>query len=232
MNKRELVIAMWAAGIIRFAGEEEEGFRWQLHRPGRFPEASLSPMKIEFRSADTDKERHAIVGLLKLKAGKVIGDYVRQEKLTPPQLVCGVPNVGMTVAAGLVQYWPSVSQPPRFFAGLRKLNDEISLNPLANWPNNAEVMLVDDVLSHADSKLQAINILKGRASVKAIAVLVDYQLGGQAKLESAGVKVLAVMHATELLNTLVDDNLIPWSTHSRCLRWFEEIRQLTAAVRA
>lgn len=62
------------------------------------------------------------------------------------------------------------------------------------------VLLIDDVISGGDSKLEAINeIEKAGYKITAIVVVVDREQGGSAKLEKLGYKIISVYRLSQLL---------------------------------
>ncbi len=233
MNKQDLIIAMWAAGIIRFA-REGGGFTWKLHAPDRFPLAPLAPLKIEFRSREGNStDQNKIVATLTRQAGCLIAwDYHGNNHELFPRLLAGIPNVGRELAAGAAMCWPGPKPlQPRVISGLIKDPEgRIIPNPSATWPEGSEFGLIDDVLSRGDSVLEAKNALPERYQATQLAVLVEHPFDGRAILVSYGIRVHSVIQTWEILETLRGADLIDQSLVSRCERWFEEIRQLTSAV--
>ena len=62
------------------------------------------------------------------------------------------------------------------------------------------VLVIDDVVSGADSKLESIAVLKDQGLVvRDVAVLVDREQGGSAQLAGAGYHLHAVLRLRELL---------------------------------
>ncbi len=71
-------------------------------------------------------------------------------------------------------------------------------------------MLVDDLITQADSKLRAIRVLQGNGlNVEEILVLVDRQQGGAAQLEKLGYQLRSVFKLDELLAFYVEEGLLP-----------------------
>ena len=63
------------------------------------------------------------------------------------------------------------------------------------------VLVLDDVVTHADSKLEAIRVLEGNGLVvRDVAVLVDREQGGPAQLAAAGYTLHAALRLSQLLD--------------------------------
>jgi uridine monophosphate synthetase len=69
------------------------------------------------------------------------------------------------------------------------------------WTPGETVLAVDDLVTHAESKLEAIRVLEASGLVvRDVAVLVDRQQGGREQLEAAGYH----LHAAATLGQLLD----------------------------
>jgi orotate phosphoribosyltransferase len=88
-----------------------------------------------------------------------------------------------------------------------------------------QVLVVDDVLSRAHSKLEAIELLETvQLQVKDVFVVVDRQMGGAETLAAQGYALHAVMTLQDLLDTLLAlDRLAP-DQHRFVSAWLEESR--------
>ncbi|HLC44175.1 MAG TPA: hypothetical protein VJK08_03575, partial [Patescibacteria group bacterium] len=72
-----------------------------------------------------------------------------------------------------------------------------------------KVLLVDDLITMADTKLEAVKAINdAERAVEAIVVLVDREQGGAAILEEMGIGLVAVFTLTELLDLYVDAGFI------------------------
>lgn len=83
------------------------------------------------------------------------------------------------------------------------------------------VLAIDDVVSRADSKLEAIRVLEGNGLVvRDVAVLVDREQGGAAQLAAAGYRLHAALRISQLLDYWHVTGGIDDETHNRVRTYF------------
>jgi len=87
------------------------------------------------------------------------------------------------------------------------------------------VLLIDDVLSRGDSKLEAISLLETvRLRVTDLIVVVDRGMGGAEDLEAKGYHVHHILTLQEILDTLLALKRIPEARHRFITAWLAESR--------
>lgn len=87
------------------------------------------------------------------------------------------------------------------------------------------VLLVDDVISRADSKLEAIELLQAvQLQVRDLMVTIDRQMGGAQVLEARGYRLHALLTLQEILDTLADIGRLSKDQHAFITAWLEESR--------
>lgn len=87
------------------------------------------------------------------------------------------------------------------------------------------VLLVDDVISRADSKLEAAALLEAvQIEVRDLMVVVDRQMGGAQMLEKRGYRLHALLTIQEILDTLARLERITKDQHDFISAWLEESR--------
>ncbi|NDJ53295.1 MAG: orotate phosphoribosyltransferase [Chloroflexi bacterium] len=85
-------------------------------------------------------------------------------------------------------------------------------------------LLVDDVLSRATSKLEAIAVLEAEGLiVKDILVLIDREMGGAEALAERGYSLHAVYTLRQLLSDLRSSKLINVEQETIVLEWLEKV---------
>jgi uridine monophosphate synthetase len=83
------------------------------------------------------------------------------------------------------------------------------------------VLVIDDVVSRAESKLESIAVLKDQGLVvRDVAVLVDREQGGAAQLAAAGYRLHAVLRLTQLLVYWNDIGALDTPTFLRVTDYF------------
>jgi uridine monophosphate synthetase len=85
------------------------------------------------------------------------------------------------------------------------------------------VLMVDDVISLGDAKLEAIALLEAvRLKVNDIMVLVDRQMGGAEQMSAKGYRVHSVLTLTEILDMLLRMRRVTTEQHRFVTAWLKE----------
>jgi uridine monophosphate synthetase len=80
------------------------------------------------------------------------------------------------------------------------------------------VLVIDDVVSHAESKLEAIHVLEGNGLVvKDVVVLVDREQGASVQLAAAGYRLHAVARLSQLLSHWYSAKTLDQATYRQIL---------------
>lgn len=122
--------------------------------------------------------------------------------------VAGVPRAGDPFAEAL----SSAGERDGKFIQVLHLNKEeegstrhIGTQLTGSYQAGDKVLLVDDLVTKADSKLEAIAVLeKAGLTVVGVVVLVDREQGGARQLREAGYTLLAAFTLSELLDYYVE----------------------------
>ena len=120
--------------------------------------------------------------------------------------VCGIPNAGTPIVEALSAFY---TPPLAHITLLKEESDgkrKISgIGQHAHFVPGNIILLFDDVISEADSKLEAINILrKNGFIVNDVVVIVDREMGGRAELRKIGVELHALFTLNELCQHYVE----------------------------
>jgi orotate phosphoribosyltransferase len=187
-NTRELADRLLAIGAIKFGK-----FKLKLHEKN--PDAPLSPIYVDLRLVRSDpKAFHAAI-------------EVYQALLEPLRfdLIADVPTAA-TPFASVLSYTlriPLVS--PRRDEKSHGLSQTID----GLFHPGQVVILLDDLITQADSKVETIHVLEHAGlKVRDVAVLVDREQGGVAKLADAGYSCHVAVRLTELLEYYRESGLI------------------------
>ena len=88
------------------------------------------------------------------------------------------------------------------------------------------VLIVDDVITTGDTKLEAVEILEEEArrrgvsiEVVGVAVLIDREEGGSEELSKRGLKLYKVLGVRELVGILLSEGLIESSAADAIMRY-------------
>lgn len=210
----ELAIKLFEIGAFldKTKSPDGNGFKLKLHDDN--PEASLSPFYLNFRTPDNPKP-----GPLTPEIVDEIGQILCQEfiGLVHAGLVChqvaGVPRAGDPLAEAFFRVWRS-KKPSN--CGIIKLGKEESPQGRrvtkiirGDWDSGEIILLIDDLITQADSKLEAIETLKKAGLVvRDVLVLVDREQGGERVLKENGYNLHSVFKFSDLLVLYQYKNLI------------------------
>jgi orotate phosphoribosyltransferase len=138
--------------------------------------------------------------------GQAMHGLIRKEQATRNATVNAVGGLTMgadpiALAVGMYSYWAKDAVPLRIFS-VRKAPKAHGQTKLieGNFKKGDAVIVVDDVITRGDSTIAAIQAVeKEGGRVVFVAVLVDRQEGGRAKIEAMGHRVVALFTQRELL---------------------------------
>src|SRR3989344_690705 len=185
------------------------GFRLKLHEEN--PDAPLSPLFFNLRANNHPKQ-----GPLDAEVITKIGWGLYNMAATQLRYdcVCGVPLAGEPFARAFA----NVSAPWRRPLVI-KLKKEVLPNgerrivgPWTGTDNifsDANTLLIDDLITGAHSKLEAIRALElAGAKVRDVLVIVDREQGGSKQLEEAGYNIHSIFTIRQLLEFYFREGMI------------------------
>lgn len=198
-------------------------FRLKHHdsRPG----APLSPYLFHLRTRDhpskKGKLRHETVELAaELLAEKIFHDKRVSEGL---RYFAGVPDAGEPFAAAAQQRM-ELRHVRR--VTLKKNRTARRIDGIVGGPYpKGPAVLLDDVITQAESKMEAINVLaRLELWVRCVAAVVDRQEGGRNTLQRLGYPVITLFTSTELFEFYAEEKLITPETHALIRSYIEKVR--------
>ena len=166
-------------------------FKLKLHEKN--PDAPLSPIYLNIR--DLTEHLYALIGDL-------LHDLVVEERLDNVDYVIGIPKAGEPIGRALAK---AIGKP---LLRIEKIEADgggrISSNILDPFEKGSSVLLVDDLVTKANTKREAIESVEANGlKVKATLVLYDREQGGLAELNAEGQKTIAVSRLSEALEFFV-----------------------------
>lgn len=199
-EQQALGLALYDIGCVldRKRSPEGQGFRLKLHEKN--PEAPLSPFYLNLRTPNNPKPGPLTPELVR-ESTQHLWALATEQHVHNVHCVAGVPRAGDPLARALSE---RVGIP---FLTLRKEESGarravVGIDGIVTAGHKA--LLLDDLVTKADSKLEAIKILEGAGlSVRAVLVLVDREQGGAAELNARGYALHALFTITALLDLYV-----------------------------
>ncbi|MFH1392296.1 MAG: orotidine-5'-phosphate decarboxylase [bacterium] len=185
VDQRDLAFKLFDAGIIKFGA-----FKLKLHE--KQPDAPLSPIYIDLRIT------RSIPGLL-VDVAEILDKKAARDGIEF-ELIADIP----TAATPIVTIMSFFNDKPMISPKISKthgLSGEID----GLFEPGQKVLLIDDLVTTADSKIEAAEIFeKNRLIIKDILVLVDREQGGHEALLQAGYKLHSVFKITEMLELYLE----------------------------
>ncbi len=193
---------LYDLGAVKFGN-----FRLKLHE--KDPDAPLSPVYLDLRTHHNPKPGPLGEAEI-MEVAKEMYALARSQGLEF-DLVSGVPNAGDPFAEAFSRVAAADRGRRRSvgFLMLRKEEDadgqrKVTSVQMGSWSKKDRVLLIDDLITRAESKLEAIQVLEqADLKVSDILVLVDREQGGREELAKHGYNLHAVFTLGELLDFYV-----------------------------
>jgi orotate phosphoribosyltransferase len=203
-----LLFKLGAIKLSGVNGERADGYRLKLHESQ--PDAPLSPIYLNLRT-----DHHpANPGPLTQQAMAMIGELMYEAALDLQfDHFVGIPEAGEPFADAMEKFLADEQHPAsrlrlrkeQLGDGKRKISDEV----IGDYKPGDLVLVVDDLITQADSKLEAIAALEKKGLVAHfVLVLVDRQQGGMEQLAARGYWLYPILTLEGLLSLFVDEMLI------------------------
>lgn len=202
-----LVTQLFDIGAIKFGR-----FRLKLHE--RHPEAPLSPLYIDLRVV----RRFPAV---KRAAVDVYEELLRGLRF---DLLADVPMAATPFVASLSDRLQTGQITPRL--DQKTHGSGARVDGLLERDRGARAALIDDLVTKADSKIEAALVLKEEGvAVNDIVVLIDREQGGRQQLAGAGYHLHAAMTMGQILRFYLESGQIDGARYHQIV---EGVEQLTA----
>ena len=183
---QDLLRLLFQLGAIKFGG-----FKLKLHDTN--PDAPLSPIYANLRTSDNPKPG-PLTSMAVDSIALEMMELVRQARLPPRyQHLAGIPNAGLPFALAFQRQ--TLINPPKLIT-LGKTSGEharkITCVVDGDFQAGDLVLLLDDLITAADSKFEAIQALEESGlMVNDVVVLMDREQGGRNQLLEHGKRLHA-----------------------------------------
>jgi uridine monophosphate synthetase len=193
----ELADMLFDIGAVKF-GE----FTLKLHETQ--PDAPKSPIFFNLRTPDNPKPGPLDAAALYL-IGEVLAYMVTNGCIGGFDRIAPIPNAGDPIAVALHQALETANQDrPLLWLSKAEADGKRKIDGVkeGEWYTERDVvLLVDDLITQAGTKLEAIDVLQDSLGqvVHDLLVLVDRQQGGKQQVEAKGINVIAAFNLDTLL---------------------------------
>jgi orotate phosphoribosyltransferase len=186
---QRLILTLFNNNHVKFGQ-----FKLKLHEKN--PDAPLSPLYLNLRQMNNT--------ILDMITDLMI-DIIEDDNITF-DAIAGIPKAGTPIAELLAD---KLQIPHITLSKVEKDDGTRYISGVVTKLNATKVLLVDDLITGADTKLEAIKVLeKENYKVTDLLVTVDRQQGGVTQLDSLGYKTYTVIKLANLLDGLFNANKI------------------------
>jgi len=222
-RKSRFALRLFDIGAVQF-GE----FELKLHE--QYPNAPKSPFYLNLRIKDNPKLGPLTENDVYDAADLMFRMAVRYRGLVNFTHIAGIPNAGDPFALAFCEIARQAEYPLNF--RLLKLGKEIlpdgkrCISKLleGEYAEGDAALMVDDLITRGDSKLEGMRTLMGKGlDITGLAVLVDREQGGADKIMSAGFQFVAVYTLTELMRIYKNAGKISEEQLWSCLGYNDEL---------
>lgn len=217
--KEQTAIRLYEVGAVLDKGKSPggNGFKLKIHE--KYPHLPLSPLYIDLRTSDNPKQGPLTPELV-FAIGQQFYHLAHGLKMKYDYVV-GVPRAGEPLAEAFLSsmVFPSVTivkLNKEEVDGRRKITRKLNGN---TYPPGI-VLLVDDLVTFAESKIEAIIALRQMGLVvRDIIVFLDREQGGANELKSQGFKLHPIFTMTQLLDFYLKMGLINKETRDEAIAY-------------
>lgn len=173
------------------------------------PEAPLSPIYVNLRN---------LPDTLLTKIAKVLSEV----RLDTPQDFCtGVPKAALIIA----QKFAEVKRIP-FMDVFEKIGQntdrKIVIKAGIKPKQDTRLLVIDDVIAHGKSKLEALTAAKQMGFYVNMLVLIDREQGGIEQVEKEGCRIYAAMKLIAILDYYFQKNMITKGQYKKTLKYLSK----------
>lgn len=199
--QQKLLMTLSAIGALKV--DTKKGFKLAIHDIN--PTAPLSPFYLNLRTQDNPKPGPLPQGIVD-GIGVEISEVAEHAHLTF-DAICGIPNAGTPFADAVVSHLNRLGKSVQQItlskgetpSGKRKFSVITSHRAVTKIPR-LRVLLVDDLVSTATVKNQAIEAVKRAGhSIAGVAVFLDLRKAGTVKQLKDGILCVAAIHINDVL---------------------------------
>lgn len=186
------------------------GFVFKHHEAN--PEAPLAPFKINLRNLRPETLE---------QVGAVLKDLKHETGLTD-RLCVGIPEAGVLLAEAFAKAAKIVVK-PNILGKARRADGTRTIVANRDHSLKGRVIMVDDVVTHGDTKIEAFTKAKNAGiDISGLLLVVDREQGGLEFLRKEGYKVWAAFTATQALSYALRKGFIDKEQYDRSVAYIKE----------
>jgi len=203
-------------GAIKFGS-----FKLKLHETN--PDAPLSPYFIHLRTKDNPGKPGPLTEADCDLIVRALWQVALANNLSF-QAMAGIPYAGDPLIRAMERMLPGDMRPRiiRLAKEVEAHRRRIVPAPGFDYKSGEQVLVLDDLVTKADSKIEAIQAIESSGSVvNDLVVLVDREQGGQAQLKQAGYNLYSCFTVTDLFEYYSATGRISQEKLNECLEYMK-----------
>ncbi len=190
MKNIDIALALFNIGVIEFGA-----FKLKLHEKN--PDAPLSPFYIDLRKLQSFPSVAREIAIALVNEMKELD--------IKPDRISGIPEAFVPIVALMMDR----GNIPMITLRNNKKVHGISQDIMGVFEKGQEVLLVDDTVTNAHTKLEAIQKMEENGLVvNNLLVVVDRQQGGRPELKEKGYELYSLFSIEDLLNLYLQEGRI------------------------
>jgi uridine monophosphate synthetase len=196
-----VTVELFRIGAVKFGA-----FRLKLHE--KHPEAPLSPIYIDLRVIRSYPSTFRSVV-------SILGNLAVRFK---PDFIADVPTAATPIVGAICAMFDVPMLSPRIAGKEHGIQARLEGVPR----RGARAVLIDDLVTSAESKLEVIRVLRSNElTVEDVVVLVDREQGGSEELSRHGCKLHAATTLRDMLCAYVEEQMITATKSAEILSYLE-----------
>lgn len=216
---RNLAVQLFEIGCFKHKRQSPDGAGFRLKTHERNPDAPLSPFYLNLRTPDNPKPGPLTDALVTAIAWHMHDDIIAPQELGFTALA-GVPRAGNPLADELSDVCGGGYTLLALEKGESQSGRCVGRAVRGVYQSGETVLLVDDLITRADSKLKAIAALAATGlQIMDVVVIVDREQGGKEELRDKGYSLHALFSLTDLLQIYTEEDRISPSERDEILEY-------------
>lgn len=224
-RQQALATALFDQGAYLDKDRSPEGLGFKLKLHEKTPDAPLSPFYLNLRTSDNPKPGPLTPTLVRQCAQEMF--HLAQALNLGYDAVVGLPNAGDPFAEAFAKIALESGCPTKLFQMKKEgTKDKRAITELVsnNHAPGDHVLIIDDLCTKADTKLEGIEVLEKKGlEVVDVLVLLDRQQGGASELAARGYRLFAVFCLADLLQFYRSHQLIDEEEYTECLAYAKQV---------
>lgn len=221
--KKSLALLIFDAGGFKDKTKSPQGKGYTLKLHEKNPNAPLSPFYIMLRTPDNPKPGPFTPGVIRA-IGQQLYEYAESIDLEY-DCVAGIPNAGDPIAEAFYASIPSEKGIRLIKLGKVAGGNGRRIKGIVEGKHSPgdHVLLIDDLVTQADTKKEAAAEVKNEGLiVAAILVLVDREQGGATDLRKSSYNFQSVFTVSELLDIYLESGRISQEMFNEIKKYLAE----------